>query len=972
MIAPVNNDAKAELAQSLKEIQSEQQLIKGKIAALDFRIEVFYRRIEKEFAAMSPPLAQAPAPPLAHEIPAVVPPPLPKRIVDDRGCLVEEPVEQVEPAPPVAVPPLIVPPEIARVEAGTSEKASGAVPPPLVPPKVPETPTNPAESQSLEQQIGEVWMVRVGVVLLLTGIALFGGYAFKWLVGVLGAAGKLALLALAGGAMTGLGLYLEKTRESMKGYARVLIAGGVATLYFTTYAAHFLEPLRVITNPLVGGLALLAVGGGIAWFAERRRSEEVALLAISLSYVTSAINPVGAFTLFSNFVLTAAGLWFLVRHRWARLSWLTLLGTYGSTLFWVFRSHELTPAFTVGFLSSYWLLYTGVCLLALGQDAKQRTTVFAVNNAAFFFIAEASILTTTSQWSWTFPLFFGALLLLYPVQRIARRLESDGMESIAVAQGLTLVILAMANLLAGPTLAIVLAAQSLLFLFGSRHRHTVLLKLAALASAVLASGDVVLLIHSDKEVAVTWIGLLCAAAFGMCARLCSAPASTPSAPDKNDAQSDVSLFALSFSVLSVGLLCRMILHAAPQAWQIPALALVPLLVGCTARFHGSKELAMCAQLSLVLPFGILTFHSVFRHAIPPWHFFSVFAIAQYLSFSWERGIWMPGAAGKLTVPSFFYAGLATLTAFLWLWDLRDWEAASFAACVIAASLTAYSLVVRSAATGICAQAFTVMAISGTAWALQEGSADPLLPLGCWLTLTGIALASEIVGGRWTGEASAPGWMRAIAAFLRIPAAVMLAQWVGLAAPSEWRVAILLAFSAAHLVASTLTQQPMTRYAGVIHACLAGMWYLAEGSDSASIQNLIAPFMLIAACIYAKHRSKGADTEKVIETMVLPLFSIVWLFIWLTHWHYATHATPLTVAWTFHALGSIGLGLAIREKIYRLSGFVVLVLTLGRLFFVDVWQLESLGRIASFVVLGVALMTLGFFYNRFSTWLKKVL
>jgi hypothetical protein len=70
--------------------------------------------------------------------------------------------------------------------------------------------------------------------------------------------------------------------------------------------------LKVIESPLVGGALLLGVAGAIIAFAHQRRSQTIALLAILLSYYTSAINAIGSFTLFSNLLLTGAAVFFLI------------------------------------------------------------------------------------------------------------------------------------------------------------------------------------------------------------------------------------------------------------------------------------------------------------------------------------------------------------------------------------------------------------------------------------------------------------------------------------------------------------------------------------------------------------------------------------------------------------------------------------------------------------------------------------
>jgi uncharacterized membrane protein len=71
-----------------------------------------------------------------------------------------------------------------------------------------------------------------------------------------------------------------------------------------------------------------------------------------------------------------------------------------------------------------------------------------------------------------------------------------------------------------------------------------------------------------------------------------------------------------------------------------------------------------------------------------------------------------------------------------------------------------------------------------------------------------------------------------------------------------------------------------------------------------------------------------------------------------------------------ALGIFGAGLGLRERIYRIGGFGVLALAIGRLFLLDVWRFDTLYRIASFLILGAVLLALSFVYHRFAEALRR--
>src|SRR5581483_5634639 len=122
-----------------------------------------------------------------------------------------------------------------------------------------------ARNSSFEMRLGTYWLVRIGIVMLLTGLVFFGSYAYQNFVGRLGPVGKVILLYLASGGLLGTGAWLQRKQASLKNYSQVLLAGGLAAVYFTTYAAHHVANLRVIDSPLLDGALLLGWAGFIIW-----------------------------------------------------------------------------------------------------------------------------------------------------------------------------------------------------------------------------------------------------------------------------------------------------------------------------------------------------------------------------------------------------------------------------------------------------------------------------------------------------------------------------------------------------------------------------------------------------------------------------------------------------------------------------------------------------------------------------------
>jgi hypothetical protein len=79
---------------------------------------------------------------------------------------------------------------------------------------------------------------------------------------------------------------------------------------------------------------------------------------------------------------------------------------------------------------------------------------------------------------------------------------------------------------------------------------------------------------------------------------------------------------------------------------------------------------------------------------------------------------------------------------------------------------------------------------------------------------------------------------------------------------------------------------------------------------------------------------------------------------------------LTACWSLFAFLVLGAGFVLRERAYRFLGLLILAAAVGRVFLIDVWQLETIYRILSFLVLGAVLLVLGFLYNRHADTLRR--
>jgi len=445
----------------------------------------------------------------------------------------EESLPVAEWAKPGAVPPIIppiIPPEpiiaamSVEAEAASASPtqpepepapAPSAVPPAFeLPPAIPPIPpiaapipefarAKAAPEKSLEMRLGTYWLVRIGIVMFLTGLVFFGNLAYHTLISKLGPGGKVMLLYVASGLLLGAGAWWQRkaVKESLKNYAQVLFAGGLAAVYFTTYAAHHIEQLKVIESAVTDGVLLLIWAGFMVWIADRKKSEVLALFAILLAYYTAIIShEIGLFTLYSNLLLTIAAVFFLVRNRWATLSFASLAATYAAYSFWRFL-HNSEWGFPnpeeglwtgIYFLVSYWIVFSAAVFLSRDEKfaGNNRSSFLTLNNGAFFTLFLLTMWQVHSGGFWKFSLIFGCTLLV--LSELARTVLPN--EPLAnnsyLIQGLSLGTIGLISNphLAGLNLALILAAESVTLLWAGHLRKSVIMQTGAYLAAALAVG----------------------------------------------------------------------------------------------------------------------------------------------------------------------------------------------------------------------------------------------------------------------------------------------------------------------------------------------------------------------------------------------------------------------------------------------------------------------------------------------------
>ncbi len=240
---------------------------------------------------------------------------------------------------------------------------------------------------SMEFAVASTWLLRLGVVILVMGIGFFLKYSIDH--GWLAPTARVALAIL-----TGVGLIVGGTRLLGTLYnllGQGLIGGGIATLYFSVFAAvNFYHLIGVL--PAFGLMALVTLAAGV--MAVRLDSLLIAVLGIIGGYGTPIMlagGPTNFVGLFSYMMILGCGiLGISLKKNWHLLNYLGFACTYA--LFAASMSGYQSPEFwnVMPFLVGFFVLYSTALFLFNIVERTKSTMLELVGlllNAGIFFAA---------------------------------------------------------------------------------------------------------------------------------------------------------------------------------------------------------------------------------------------------------------------------------------------------------------------------------------------------------------------------------------------------------------------------------------------------------------------------------------------------------------------------------------------------------------------------------------------------------
>jgi|GEM_PF-707002 len=847
----------------------------------------------------------------------------------------------------------------------------------------PEVP--PVKQESFELQLGKHIIPAVGIIVLLTALVFAGSYVYKNIIHTIGPLGKVLAMYLLSGGLFGLGVWLEKKYEMVQNYARLLIGGACAAAYYTTYAAHYVENLRVIDSPVVGGLLLLAAAGFMIWQAARRESETLAIVAILLGFYTSSMNDIRLFTLLSNLILTGAAVGFILRYSWSRLSVLGVIGAFGSYFYWRFFAAPFpwsgsSPLgfedFILGiaFLTCYWFLFlcAGLKKLVCPDDTAAPSPAFlTLNNAAYLGLVYLSCLGGYSHYFWIFAVTFGVVLIGLSFLIRFRLPGNEELEELFLAKGTGVFTLGLVDRLSGPSLSFTLAIESTVLLIYSSSRR---MGVSRFFSYLLAFGAIIYGIEKIKHAEYIFGGALTAVLLYN-AWWASRTYGKELSQKEGSIFQNLSLGGIYFTFLSALAVWMTLRGGLDMIWLAPALAVGAIVYVLLSHSLFTREISFGSHFLLFISLATWAVdyldHPV--NMIPWWNPLVLILITLGLCRYWQlnRPEEQVSGAGWQVIFSIYALGFIGVAYFGFAphFSQGTWMALC---AVIGVFLLAYSLLTRLWPLAVFSQIFIAVSVLKFLFLIDQGHPPfwlALVPL-VLVAATGLSLQMYFAADQDKFSGKVGG---GISLIYKGVAGLMAICWIFEYIDRPFQTLVFLVLAALSMaLAQWLKRQFLFGYGfllGMI-GLLIYTFYIGHPA-AADLLNLTALIVFLGQFELSKRL--GWEQPKWRPLMIMSVLAgllCVWQK-WLYHVIAVNEwASMTTVFWSALAFVVFSAGMLCKERVYRLSGLAIMACALARALFVDIWGMGDIFRIFSLIALAVVLLAVGFIYNRYQDKIKE--
>ena len=852
------------------------------------------------------------------------------------------------------------------------------------------------QPESLEIKLGTYWFVRIGVLLLLTGLGSLAWFNKDFFL-ELSKGTKVTLFYILSFGMGGLGMWLHRRKKELQNFGQVLIAGSFAGTYFTTYAAHIFQPVKIIESPTLALILLFLLGALMIGAAEKLKSQTIALFAIGSSYYATYVPLIHQGTispwiiLASNLILAIASVVFMVRNQWFRIPAMSMGASYLG--FFIWRFLEKSPEFILVtlFLGSLWFVYTVAVFICKHKEFSdnQRATFLTLNNAAVFGFMTWEVLKLSEPDFWILPLSIG-LILIGCAFISSRLLKKNPLTKNAyLVQGLSLATLGLmatkqSESIKGP----ILAAEALVLLFSSRRLKNIIVQYAAVVVSLASLTFGFISINNNNgdyfmsSLTITGFLLAC----GMF--------SAKFIENKNKIllRQFTSYFTGAAILIFTGAVLYQLNNLEDSVITSPFYNLLILssipIIGCISHyFLRIRELTLLGQIPFVfvavfsLDF-IANQESIFQ-------IISILVLTLCFIHWWKiQGHLILNSDDHnprlLKIPSIIEACYSVIiVAQIFSWSISttmdkvsNGEVWLWLGPLLAMALMIYSIATKLKYLGALSQLFLGFACLIQIETCLEGhNENPLLALIPMATIMATLLLVKIGVQKLSPlKEQLKKYLSTIQTLYTILFTILVILWVFNYCPDKYQslVSMILTVTCLQVGAKMFASHKNLAQFLSLSYLVTGFLYLAGElfDNNASILSLLGIF-IIMVLQQASKLNKSSLTIPTNAHNYLILATAVAVFVWCTVKVSDTSAGLRTITWAGLAVIYFLAGISLKERWYRLIGLSTLGISLLSLIPI-IWDMPTELKIASLFVLGAVFVGLGYIYTRYKDHIKKLL
>ena len=208
--------------------------------------------------------------------------------------------------------------------------------------------------------------------------------------------------------------------------------------------------------------------------------------------------------------------------------------------------------------------------------------------------------------------------------------------------------------------------------------------------------------------------------------------------------------------------------------------------------------------------------------------------------------------------------------------------------------------------------------------------------------------------------------------LRILALVLFGSFVHRYVPVAWQAsACSLAALALHVVAIRHLHRHRFVFGLILLGASVALLFRDVWGFNAAWQAYLVALMPMIFQQISRQRGGFAVASAVYHRiMATAAVGLLWLLLSIEV-RSVGQGFYVIASWAILGVLAFVVGWFLRERIYRILSLLVVGVALGRLLIIDVWGLDPIARILTFILIGCILLALGFIYTRYQDKLRRI-